>query len=69
MNPTNILDPIWESYLTTIDCLKVASRSIENNELHLMDKTRFVSYNVPQNSDNVIRWVKNRKTKKIRENR
>jgi len=43
MNSTNILDPIWESYLTTIDCLKVASRSIENNELHLMSKTRFVS--------------------------
>lgn len=42
MSSANILDPIWESYLTTVDCLKVASRSIEKNQLHLMNKTRFV---------------------------
>jgi hypothetical protein len=42
MNSANILGPIWESYLTTVDCLKVASRSIEKNELHLMNRTKFV---------------------------
>lgn len=42
MSSPNILDPIWESYLTTVDCLKVTSRSIEKNELHLMNKTKFV---------------------------
>jgi len=42
MSSPNILEPIWESYLTTVDCLKVASRSIERNELHLMNKTKFV---------------------------
>ncbi|MBF0234567.1 MAG: hypothetical protein HQK65_16220 [Desulfamplus sp.] len=48
MSSTNILDTIWESYLTTIDCLKVASRSIENNELHLMSKTRFVGSSIDE---------------------
>lgn len=42
MSSINVLEPIWESYLTTIDCLKVASRGIENNELYLMKKTGFV---------------------------
>ncbi len=42
MSSPNILEPIWESYLTTVDCLKVASRSIEKNELHLMSNTKFV---------------------------
>ena len=42
MSSSNILDPIWESYLTMIDCLKVASRTIEKNEYHLMNKTKFV---------------------------
>lgn len=43
MNSANILDPIWASYLTTIDCLKVASRSIEKGELHLMSNTIFAA--------------------------
>ncbi len=42
MKSANILDPVWESYLITIDCLKVAYRGIEKNELHLMNRTRFV---------------------------
>ena len=43
MNSPNILEPIWESYRTTIDCLKVASRSIDKGELHLMNRTKFAS--------------------------
>ncbi len=35
MSSANILDTVWDSYLTTIDCLKVASRSIEKGELDL----------------------------------
>lgn len=42
MKSANILDPVWNSYLITIDCLKVAYRSIEKNELHLMSRTQFV---------------------------
>jgi hypothetical protein len=42
MRAVNILDQVWESYLVTIDCLKVASRSIEKNQLDLVNKTRFV---------------------------
>lgn len=42
MSLDNILDPIWASYLTTIDCLKVASRSVEKGELYLMSNTKFV---------------------------
>jgi hypothetical protein len=42
MSSANILDPIWASYLTTVDCLKVASRSIVKGELHLMSNTKFV---------------------------
>jgi len=40
MSSANILDPVWDLYLTTLDCLKVASRSIEQGELHLMGKTK-----------------------------
>lgn len=42
MKSANVLDPVWESYLIAVDCLKVAYRSIEKNELHLMNRTRFV---------------------------
>ncbi len=42
MSSANILEPVWDSYLTTSDCLKVASRSIEKGEFHLMSKTKFV---------------------------
>ncbi len=42
MSSANILDPVWNSYLTTLDCLKIASRSIEKGEFHLMSKTKFV---------------------------
>ncbi len=43
MSSANILEPVWDSYLTTSDCLKVASRSLEKGEFHLMSKTKFVS--------------------------
>ncbi|RJP20321.1 MAG: hypothetical protein C4527_25180 [Candidatus Omnitrophota bacterium] len=48
MNSTNILEPIWESYMTTIDCLKVASRCIENKVHHLMKKTKFVTSSIDE---------------------
>jgi hypothetical protein len=41
MKSANVLDPVWESYQIAIDCIKVASRSIEKSELHLMNRTRF----------------------------
>lgn len=43
MTSLNILDPIWDAYLTTLDCLKVASRSVEKGDLYLISKTNFVS--------------------------
>jgi hypothetical protein len=59
MNPANnILDTVWDSYLTTIDCLKVASRSIEKGEFHLMSKTKFVSNSV----DAAKRMIKDSQT-------
>jgi len=48
MKSANILDPVWESYQTMTDCLKVASKNIEKNELHLMDRTGFVSRSVDE---------------------
>lgn len=41
MKSANVLDPIWESYRIAIDCQKIAYRSIEKNQFHLMNRTRF----------------------------
>lgn len=50
MSSPNILEPIWESYRTTVDCLKVAARSIEKSEFHLMSNTKFVGSPLCQDS-------------------
>lgn len=42
MRSSNILDPIWLSYKTTQDCLKVARRSLERGDSRLIEKTVFV---------------------------
>jgi hypothetical protein len=41
MKSANVLDPIWESYRIAIDCHKIAYRSIEKDQFHLMNRTRF----------------------------
>lgn len=43
MSSTNILDDIWTIYQTTKDCLKIASRSVNKGEYHLLNKTDFVN--------------------------
>lgn len=43
MNSANLLDEVWETYQTTKDCLKVASRSIDKSELHLLKSTNFIN--------------------------
>lgn len=54
MSSPNILEPIWESYRTTVDCLKVAARSIEKSELHLMSNTKFVGSPVDEAKEMIV---------------
>jgi hypothetical protein len=42
MNSDKLLDEIWEAYQTTIDCLKIARRSVDKCEDHLLNRTNFV---------------------------
>ncbi len=46
MKREKVLKPVWESYLTTIDCLKVSLRSIEKNEHYLLSKTKFIGSSI-----------------------
>ncbi len=43
MSSSNILDEIWQSYQTTLDCFKVTDRSITKKEYHLLNRTDFIS--------------------------
>lgn len=43
MRSNNVLEPIWSSYQTTLDCLKVARRSIKKGDSRLIEKTVFAS--------------------------
>ena len=42
MNNQKLLDPVWTSYQTTIDCLKIADRGVTLGELRLLANTRFI---------------------------
>lgn len=53
MNSTNILEPIWRSYITTIDCLKISKRILKKGETHLMSETLF-HLNSPDESSKMI---------------
>ena len=37
------LDPIWQAYQVTQDCLKIAQRSVAKEEIRLLDKTSFLT--------------------------
>lgn len=38
----NPLDPIWNTYLTTRDCLKITDRARQRNDISLLRRTQFV---------------------------
>lgn len=42
MNNSNPLDPIWNTYQITRDCLKVAQRSVSNEKTDLLNRTQFI---------------------------
>jgi len=42
MNCQNLLDPVWTSYETTLDCLKIADRSVKQGAERLLKGTRFI---------------------------
>ncbi len=41
MSADDILRDIWQSYRATVDCFKIAGRSIARNEYRLFDNTEF----------------------------
>ena len=42
MSSANLLDPIWTSYSTTVDSLKVTLRILEKGKNHLLNNTNFL---------------------------
>ena len=42
MNASDGIDAIWRTYQTTLDCFKIASRSISRNDIRLLKKTGFI---------------------------
>lgn len=42
MSASNTIDEIWRSYQITLDCLKIANRSIVNNDIGSLEKTGFI---------------------------
>jgi len=48
MSSNNVLDSIWFSYQTAIDCSKITLKSIDTGEFHLMDKTKFLGTTVDE---------------------
>ncbi len=44
MSASDDIEAIWRIYQTTLDCFKVASRSISRNDLRLLNKTEFIEY-------------------------
>lgn len=43
MKAIETLDDIWRTYEVTVDCLKIASRSVDLNALNTLKKTSFVT--------------------------
>ena len=41
MKTDNQLDQIWQTYRTTMDCLKIAGKTIKSGKLQLLTETRF----------------------------
>lgn len=48
MSAADALDTIWQSYIDTIDCLKVASRCISTGRIEHLDKTGFIQTSKPE---------------------
>ncbi|MEW6235905.1 MAG: hypothetical protein AB1656_11000 [Candidatus Omnitrophota bacterium] len=53
MSSKNVLDPIWRSYKTTIDCLKIAERVLENENISLKEKTKFAEWEKEEAEDRI----------------
>ena len=43
MSSSNILDDIWQSYQATVDCFKIAGRSVKRKEHRLLSGTNYQS--------------------------
>ncbi|TYT74474.1 hypothetical protein FIM25_09990 [Desulfobotulus mexicanus] len=50
----NVLDNIWQSYQATIDCFKIAGRSVKREEYQFLAKTNFIGTS-PEKVDELIR--------------
>lgn len=55
MNCQNLLDPVWTSYETTLDCLKIADRSVKQGAERFLKGTRFIGSEVDDARHNIIR--------------
>ena len=54
MSSDNILFDIWQSYQATVDCFKIAGRSVNREEYHLLSRTNFLS-TPSEKADELIR--------------
>ncbi|MBF0103013.1 MAG: hypothetical protein HQK77_19115 [Desulfobacterales bacterium] len=54
MSSNEILQEIWQSYQSTIDCFKIADRSVDKVDYHLLHKTNFLNIS-PEKADELIR--------------
>jgi hypothetical protein len=48
MKATEQLETIWQTYQITNDCLKIAKRSIHNNQLSLLKGTGFITATIDE---------------------
>ncbi|MGZ8245612.1 hypothetical protein [Methylomagnum sp.] len=48
MSGHSSIDEIWQSYQVSLDCLKIATRSIDRNQAELLKKTNFLGHSIPE---------------------
>lgn len=46
MNAINDVESAWQSYQTTLDCLRIATHAVSINEMVLLEKTGFVGFSL-----------------------
>lgn len=54
MSSNNILHNIWQSYQATVDCFKIAGRSVNREKYQLLNRTNFIG-TPPEKADELIR--------------
>ncbi|MDI6792367.1 MAG: hypothetical protein QME81_05795 [bacterium] len=53
MNSTNPLDPIWQAYQVTRDCLKIAQKMVKKENYELLNRTQFIN----ASQEKAIGWI------------